>query len=92
MYNYIDGKLSSLYQTMLLYEASTPNSVQRYKGLGEMSKTSMSESTLSQDSRSLIRYTMDDAKEATKIIREFESDSKKILGEVRRVTRDDLLD
>lgn len=92
MYNYIDGKLSSLYQTMLLYEASTPNSVQRYKGLGEMSKTSMSESTLSQDSRSLIRYTMDDVKEATKIIREFESDSKKILGEVRRVTRDDLLD
>lgn len=52
----------------------------------------LAESTLNPETRTLIRYTMDDAKEAMSIIREYESDTKKILNEVKRVTRDDLLD
>ena len=93
IYYLIDKKPQSLYQIMITYEASTPSSIQRYKGLGEMSKEFMKISTLSPfEDRNLIRYTMDDIKEATSIIREFESNTKKILGEVHRVTRDDLLD
>lgn len=93
LYYMIDGKVNSLYQVMMLYEESTPPSVQRYKGLGEMPYKLLSQSTLdpNQD-RTLIRYTMDDVKEATSIIREYESDTKKILGEVKRVDRFDLLD
>ena len=93
LYYTIDGKLCSLYQVMMMYEESTPSNVQRFKGLGEMQKDSIVQSTLdpNQD-RTLIRYTMDDIKEATSIIREYESDTKKILGEVKRIDRFDLLD
>ena len=42
--------------------------------------------------RTLVRYTMDDMKETLNTIREYESNSKKILNEVSSVTRDDLLD
>lgn len=92
-YYKVDNKVSSLYQLMTLYEASTPSNVQRYKGLGEMDKEELSESTLYPGSdRTLIRYTLDDVKETTSLIREYESDTKKILKEVTKVTRDDLLD
>ena len=67
--------------------------VQRYKGLGEMPADDLAESTLYPGSdRTLIRYTMDDAKETINLIREYESNTKKILGEVGVVTREDLLD
>ena len=83
----------TLHGIMSLYDRSAPTNVQRYKGLGEMDDDELAESTLYPGSdRTLIRYTMDDAKETTKIIREYESDTKKILGEVHRVTRNDLLD
>ena len=42
--------------------------------------------------RTLIRYTMEDAKDTINLIREYESNSKKILNEVGIVTREDLLD
>jgi DNA gyrase/topoisomerase IV subunit B len=52
----------------------------------------LGESTMHPDSRTLIQYTMEDAKEAIQFIRDYESDGKKILSEVGLVTRDDLVD
>ena len=58
-----------------------------------MDKEELAESALHPAmDRTLIRYTMDDAKEAINIIREYESNTKKILELVGVVTRDDLLD
>lgn len=89
----INGKINTIYQIMQLYNKATPTNIQRYKGLGEMDKEELAESTLYPGSdRTLVRYTLDDAKEEINAIREYESDSKKILSQIGLVTRDDLLD
>ena len=93
LYYLINGQKKSLYEIMKIYDSSMPSSVQRYKGLGEMDKEELSESTLYPGSdRTLVRYTLNDAKEEIEAIRAYESDSKKILSLTGIVTRDDLLD
>jgi DNA gyrase/topoisomerase IV subunit B len=78
---------------MNAYNQNMPNSIQRYKGLGEMPDKELAESTLYPGlNRTLIRYTMEDAKETLEAIREYESDSKKILTLVKNVNRNDLLE
>jgi DNA gyrase/topoisomerase IV subunit B len=78
---------------MTLYEKTQPSSIQRYKGLGEMDDVDLAQSTLYPGSdRTLTRYTMEDAKETLEAIREYESDSKKILTLVKNVNRNDLLE
>ena len=58
-----------------------------------MDSDELAESTLYPGSdRTLVRYTLQDAKEEIEAIREYESDSKKILSLVGNVSRDDLLD
>lgn len=89
----INGEIKTIYQIMQLYAKSTPKNIQRYKGLGEMDKEELAESTLYPGSdRTLVRYTLEDAKDEINAIREYESDSKKILSQIGLVTRDDLLD
>jgi DNA gyrase/topoisomerase IV subunit B len=93
LYYRLNGKVQSLYQILKLYKAMEPKEVKRFKGLGEMNKEMLAESALYPGSdRTLIRYTMEDIKETMLTIREYESDTKKILGEIKRVTRADLLD
>ena len=93
MYYNINGAPTSIYKIMNLYKSIAPISVQRYKGLGEMQDYELAESTLYPGSdRTLIRYTMEDAKETLEAIREYESDTKKILSLVGTVSREDLLD
>jgi hypothetical protein len=92
-YYLINGELKSIYQIMTIYNKVSPSSIQRYKGLGEMDEDELAESTLYPGSdRTLVRYTLQDAKEEIEAIREYESDSKKILSLVGNVSRDDLLD
>ena len=89
----LNGKKTSIYNIMKAYESYTPTSRQRYKGLGEMGTGQLGESTLRPDAdRTLVKYTMESAKDAINFIREYESDSKKILKEVKYVDRDMLLD
>lgn len=91
LYYLINGEKKSLYEIMTLYEKSTPVGIKRYKGLGEMKKEQMAESTLRADmNRTLIRYTMNDVKETFETIRSYESNSKLILNLCNNVTRDDL--
>lgn len=93
LYYLINNEVKSIYQIMKIYESTMPSSVQRYKGLGEMDEDELAESTLYPGSdRTLVRYTLNDAKEEIEAIREYESDSKKILTLVGNVSRDDLLD
>jgi DNA gyrase/topoisomerase IV subunit B len=93
LYYNVNGTKSSIYEIMNLYDKTSPSAVQRFKGLGEMDKEELAESTLYPGSdRTLVRYTMRDAKEELEEIREYESDTKKILNLVGNVTRDDLLD
>ena len=66
-YYYINGKKKSLYEIMKLYEDSTPSNISRYKGLGEMNKDQLAESSLYPGSdRTLVRYTLEDIKEKDK--------------------------
>ena len=89
----VNGKKCSIYTVMDLYNKSKPAHVQRYKGLGEMQDKELRESTMSAEGdRTLIRYTMESAKEEIEAIREYESDSKKILTLIHNVSREDLLD
>lgn len=91
-YYYINGEKKSIYELMNIYEKSAPN-IERYKGLGEMDKHELAESTLYPGSdRTLVQYTLEDAKEQIQTIREYESDPSKILSLVGTVTREDLLD
>jgi DNA gyrase subunit B len=94
LYYILNKNKATVYTIMKAYEDAMPNAkiFQRYKGLGEMGDGQLGESTMHPDSRTLIQYTMEDAKEAIQFIRDYESDGKKILSEVGLVTRDDLVD
>lgn len=93
LYYLLNGQVSSIYQVMKKFDQSTPSGIQRYKGLGEMEDYQIAESTLRPDAdRTLIRYTLEDAKEEIAAIREFESDRSKLLDFVGTVKRSDLLD
>lgn len=88
----VNGEKCTIYDIMKLYDKSIPSKVQRYKGLGEMPKSDLKESTLDPDSRTLLRYTMESAKEDIEFIREYESNPRKILEHVGDITRNDLIE
>lgn len=89
----MDKKEASIYDIMSTYKSTEPAKVQRYKGLGEMDFRNLAESALDPDKdRTLIRYTMQDVKEEIEAIREYESNTKKILTLAGTITRDDLIE
>jgi DNA gyrase subunit B len=93
MHYILNNKKASIYTVMKAFESYTPTGRQRYKGLGEMKDGELGESVLRPDAnRTLIRYTLEDAKEAIEFVREYESNSKKILNHVGVIHRSDLLD
>jgi hypothetical protein len=93
LYYLINGEKKSLYEIMKIYDSAAPSGITRYKGLGELDSEDLAVTTLLPNSdRTLIRYTLQDAKEEIEAIREYETDTKKILGLVGAIQRDDLLD
>ena len=65
----INGEKKSIYEIMKLYDATQPNSVQRYKGLGEMDADELRDTTMSRENRILRKITVDDAIAADEIFR-----------------------
>ena len=93
LYYKLNGEETSIYGIMSRFEQAQPKNLQRYKGLGEMDADEIAVSTLLPGSdRTLFRYTLEDAKEEIKTIRQYESDTTKLFKFVGKVTRQDLLD
>jgi len=89
----MNNQMCTIYDIMKAFDNSAPSHIQRYKGLGEMSSDQIAVSTLRPDAdRTLIRYTLADAKEELAVIREFESDRSKLLNFVGTVKRSDLME
>ena len=87
-YYNMDGKMSSIYDIMSVFDHTMPN-VKRYKGLGEMNANEAAESTLSIENRTLIRYTLESAKEEINSIRYIDSNVSSMLGNIT-ITRQDV--
>lgn len=80
----VNGEKMSLYDLMSLFENTTPKELSRYKGLGEMPATQLMESTILPNSnRTLIRYTIENAKESIESIRYFESNKNELIKNIK---------
>lgn len=87
---HINGQRVTLYGLMSLFDKETPNSLQRYKGLGEQNPEKLSVSALHPEGdRTLIRYSIEDAKREIDAIRYYES-NKYDLVKGAQVTRFDI--
>lgn len=87
----VDGKVCSLYELMATFYQSTPKTLQRYKGLGEMDGKRLFDSTIDPNNRTLIQYTLEDAKAEVERIRYFENNTKELLT-TEKVSRFDVMD
>lgn len=90
LYYNLNSETVSLYKLMSLFEKSSPKGITRFKGLGEQDPRQLAESALLPDSnRTLIRYTMESAKEEINRIRYLDSNMA-LLFDNYKVTRQDL--
>jgi DNA gyrase subunit B len=84
----LDGNVASIYDIMNAFDNTMP-SVKRYKGLGEMNSNEASEAVLSIENRTLIRYTLESAKEEINAIRYIDTNVSSLLSNIT-ITRQDV--
>ena len=87
----INGEVASLYELMHMFNKSAPNSIQRYKGLGEMDGKRLFDSTLDPTKRTLIQYTMEDVKSEIESIKYYEDDMSRLLTDTK-LTKFDVME
>ena len=91
IYYNVNGVILSLYEIMKLFDNSAPKEITNYKGLGEMNGDQLAQSTLHPDmDRTLIQYTMHDAKTEIEAIRSIYNDKSKLAKSIE-VNRMDIL-
>lgn len=86
----VDGIDVSLYNLMCQFDATIPSGLTRYKGLGEQNPTQLGISALRPDGdRTLIRYTIESAKEEIETLRRIDSSMASLLRDVK-ITKADI--
>lgn len=89
-YYLVNGQPVTLYGLMSLFDNELPSSLTRYKGLGEQDDHQLAVSALRPDGdRTLIRYTIEDAKREIESIRYYESNKYDLIKNAN-VTRFDI--
>lgn len=88
-YFYMDNQLVTMYTLIHTLDSILPNNIKRYKGLGEQKPSELRESTMDPAKRTLIRYTIESAKEEIENIRYIDSNKAALLNDLT-ITRQDL--
>ena len=90
IYYQVDGEIVSLYTLMCKFDAMIPSGLTRYKGLGEQNPDQLAQSALHPDGdRTLIRYTMESAKEEIETLRRLDSTMASLLRD-SKITKADI--
>lgn len=90
LYYSVDGENISLYTLMCKFDEMIPSGLTRYKGLGEQNPEQLGVSALHPDGdRTLIRYTIESAKEEIDIMRHLDSTMASLLRDVS-ITKADI--
>lgn len=90
LYYLVDGAKVSLYSLMCQFDEMIPSGLTRYKGLGEQNPKELGVSALRPDGdRTLIRYTIESAKEEIETLRRIDSSMASLLREVS-ITKADI--
>ena len=88
-YFYMDNQLITMYTLIHTLDSILPSNIKRYKGLGEQKPSELRESTMDPMKRTLIRYTIESAKEEIENIRYIDSNKAALLNNLT-ITRQDL--
>lgn len=83
LYYLVDGEPVSIYTLMCKFDAMIPSGLTRYKGLGEQNPEQLGVSALHPNGdRTLIRYTIESAKEEIESFRRIDSSMASLLREI----------
>ena len=90
LYYKVDGEDISLYTLMCKFDDMIPSGLTRYKGLGEQNPTQLGVSALRPDGdRTLIRYTLESAKEEIETLRRIDNSMASLLRDTS-ITKADI--
>ena len=90
LYYKVNGQNASLYRLMCTFDSMVPSGLTRYKGLGEQDPKELAVSALRPDGdRTLIRYTIESAKEEIESLRRIDSSMASLLREVK-ITKNEI--
>ena len=90
LYYQVNGTKVSLYKLMSMFDAMVPSGLIRYKGIGEQDPEELGVSALHPaGDRTLIRYTIESAKEEIESFRRIDSSMASLLREVK-ITKNEI--